>query len=91
MGNEPLCVIGTFRPKFLHDWAGALMARALSHCLTRYDKHAFPIPDAEAKDWIAVDDRSGKEVDLPRPVFALRLWNAKQQRYDRTVTAMPVM
>lgn len=49
------------------------------NCL--YDKLGFPIPENEQSDWTITDDKSGKLVDIPRQVFALRVWDAVSGAY----------
>ena len=46
-----------------------------------YDKLGFPIPENEQAMWTITDDKSGKLVDIPRPVFALRIWDASTDSY----------
>ena len=43
-----------------------------------FDHVAFPSPEDEKKDWI-VQDEHGKDVAIPRPVKALRVWNVKER------------
>lgn len=47
-----------------------------------YDKLAFPIPEEEKAQWSITDEKTGKSVDIPRPVHALRIWNAVSGEYD---------
>jgi len=42
---------------------------------------AFPSPQEE-KEQYQVRDEHGKIVEIPRPVHALRIWNAKLRKYD---------
>lgn len=46
-----------------------------------YDKLGFPIPENEAAQWTITDEKSGKLVDIPRQVFALRVWDAQTDSY----------
>lgn len=46
-----------------------------------YDKLAFPLPEADKADWQITDEKTGKLVDIPRPVFALRIWDPKADCY----------
>lgn len=46
-----------------------------------YDKLGFPIPENEQGQWTITDEKSGKLVDIPRPVFALRVWDASEDCY----------
>ena len=47
-----------------------------------YDKLGFPIPENEADEWTITDEKSGKLVDIPRQVFALRVWDAEADSYS---------
>jgi hypothetical protein len=47
-----------------------------------YDKLAFPLPDADKEAWVITDEKTGKLVDIPRQVHALRIWNAAEDKYD---------
>ena len=47
-----------------------------------YDKLAFPIAEQDKHEWVITDEKSGKLVDIPRPVYALRIWNALTECYD---------
>lgn len=47
-----------------------------------YDKLGFPIPDSEEADWKITDDRTGKQVDIPRPVHSLRIWDTDAGDYS---------
>jgi len=46
-----------------------------------FDNVAFPMPEEEKADW-QVKDEHGKTVQIPRPINALRIWNAKKRGYD---------
>jgi len=46
-----------------------------------FDPIAFPSPQEE-KEQYQVRDEHGKIVEIPRPVHALRIWNAKLRKYD---------
>mmetsp|Transcript_50009 Transcript_50009/g.44818 ORF Transcript_50009/g.44818 Transcript_50009/m.44818 type:complete len:266 (-) Transcript_50009:103-900(-) len=46
-----------------------------------FDRYCFPMPEEEKKDYTVVDDH-GNNVELPRPVKALRIWNVKKRAYD---------
>jgi hypothetical protein len=52
-----------------------------------YDKLGFPIPEAEVASWQITDERTGKLVDVPRPVHSLRVWNADTDSY-REISAI---
>eukprot|EP00039_Didymoeca_costata_P029864 m.26772 g.26772 ORF g.26772 m.26772 type:complete len:247 (+) comp7831_c0_seq1:387-1127(+) len=45
-----------------------------------YDHAAFPSPEDEKKDWQVKND-SGKIVDVPRPVEAIRVWDPTTNEY----------
>jgi len=40
------------------------------------DPISFPSPPAEAAAWQVQDENTGKPVDIPRPVRAIRVWDA---------------
>jgi len=46
-----------------------------------FDHVAFPSPEHEEKEWI-VKDEHDRDVVIPRPVKALRIWNVKNRGYD---------
>jgi hypothetical protein len=46
-----------------------------------YDKLGFPIPENEQAEWTITDEKSGKLVDIPRQVAALRVWDASADCY----------
>lgn len=46
-----------------------------------YDEHAFPEAVGDEQNWSVVDDKTGKPVRLPHPVYALRLWDADAGKY----------
>ena len=46
-----------------------------------YDTMAFPSPADEASDWKTVD-ANGKDIDVPRPVHAIRIWDAVEKQYS---------
>jgi len=46
-----------------------------------FDHVAFPSPEEEQKDWV-VQDEHGKDVVIPRPVKALRVWSVKDRCYS---------
>ena len=48
---------------------------------TIFDPYCFAIPEDEKKDFIVKDDH-GNDVELPRPVKRLRIWNVKKRAYD---------
>jgi len=47
-----------------------------------YDPHVFPTPEAMKADYNVTDEKTGKNIQLPHPVAALRVWNAANQKYD---------
>ena len=53
-----------------------------------YDKLAFPIPETEQDDWVITDEKSGKKVDIPRPVVNLRIWNSTSNEYTSISPAL---
>ena len=46
-----------------------------------YDKVAFPIPEDEIADWQAINEKTGKATDMPRQVYALRMWDPSVMTY----------
>lgn len=42
---------------------------------------AFPLPDDDKDAWVITDEKTGKLVDIPRPVYALRIWDAGVDAY----------
>jgi hypothetical protein len=46
-----------------------------------YDKLGFPISESEQDNWKITDEKTGKQVDIPRPVHALRIWNSEAGEY----------
>ena len=55
---------------------------------TIYDKHCFKSPEDEKADYIVKNDQ-GKDVDIPRPVKRLRIWNVKTRKYDEVDPRLP--
>ena len=47
-----------------------------------FDKFIFPSSDEVALKYKVTDEHSGKSVDVPHQVSEMRLWNAKEQRYE---------
>mmetsp|Transcript_6964 Transcript_6964/g.5970 ORF Transcript_6964/g.5970 Transcript_6964/m.5970 type:complete len:257 (+) Transcript_6964:41-811(+) len=47
-----------------------------------FDKHMFPTPEHLINEYRVEDENTGKLIDLPHPVNALRLWNASTRSYD---------
>lgn len=47
-----------------------------------YDAHVFPTPEAHKSLYNVSDEKTGKNIQLPHPVAALRVWNAAEQKYD---------
>lgn len=46
-----------------------------------YDPQVFPTPETLKDKYHVTDDRTGKLIQLPHPVGALRRWDAKSQAY----------
>jgi len=53
-----------------------------------FDHVAFPMPEAEQGDWEVEDEKTGKKVQIPRPVSGLRVWNASKRDYDTISTLL---
>jgi len=47
-----------------------------------YDKQLFPTPEAYIDKYRVTDEHSGKLIDVPHMVEALRMWNSATQQYD---------
>lgn len=47
-----------------------------------YDPNLFPTPDSLKPMYQVTDEKTGKLIQLPHPVGAMRVWNAKKQVYD---------
>lgn len=54
------------------------------------DKRVIVMPEEELADWQAEMKKNGKMVttDIPRPVFALRVWHAEKRRYESVDTLL---
>eukprot|EP00483_Globobulimina_turgida_P010234 UN10253 len=51
---------------------------------TIFDRIVFASPEEEKKEYIVKDDH-GRDVDIPRPVKALRIWDVKARNYKVVV------
>jgi len=47
-----------------------------------YDAHVFPTPESQKSMYQVTDEKTGKLIELPHPVAALRVWNAANGAYD---------
>lgn len=47
-----------------------------------YDPHVFPTPESLKSMYQVTDEKTGKLIELPHPVGAMRIWNAGSQSYD---------
>ena len=57
--------------------------------LTRvFDPMAFPTPEKMKDRYVVVDEKTGKNVQLPHPVEALRVWNPNSKSYDEISTRL---
>lgn len=57
-----------------------------------YDPQLFPTPAALKSKYQVQDEKTGKMIDLPHPVNALRIWNATSRSYkaiDTQLTGAP--
>lgn len=52
-----------------------------------YDTMAFPSPAEEASDW-KTKDANGKTIDVPRPVYAIRVWDAAEKKHSALGTKL---
>lgn len=53
-----------------------------------YDKNMFAHSDADREKYEVVDEKTGKTVDIPHPVAALRIWNAEKGSYDEVESVL---
>jgi len=57
--------------------------------LTRvFDPMAFPTPEKMKEKYVVVDEKTGKNVQLPHPVEGLRVWNSTSKSYDEISTTL---
>lgn len=47
-----------------------------------YDPNVFPTPSNLKSLYQVTDEKTGKLMELPHPVAALRIWDAKDKRYE---------
>merc|ERR1711957_82674 len=48
-----------------------------------YDGIIFPTPEPlKSQSYQVIDERSGRKIDLPHPVAALRIWNPANDHYE---------
>merc|ERR1719461_690502 len=55
---------------------------------TMFDPNAFPTPDKDKGDYEVVDAKTGKKVQIPHPVYELRVWNAEHRKYENEVVRL---
>ena len=53
-----------------------------------FDPMAFPTPEKMKDKYVVVDEKTGKNVQLPHPVEALRVWNSSSKSYDEISTIL---
>jgi len=59
---------------------------------TLFDSSVFVTPPDELADWTVVNEDTGKEMMIPRPVFSLRAWDPEKRKYetvDHRLTGAP--
>merc|ERR1712187_613152 len=59
-----------------------------------FDPHVFPTPERFQSMYQVTDEKTGKLIQLPHPVAALRVWNVADQAYediDPHLTGAPPM
>jgi hypothetical protein len=73
-----------WRKMLLEPTCGAQFRRMLQiGSVTRlFDPHVFPTPDGLRHLYQVYDDQSGRQIQLPHPVAALRTWNVGRRAYD---------
>lgn len=47
-----------------------------------FDDHLFPTPDDQKPSYQVTDEKTGKTINLPHPVWKLRQWNPASLQYD---------
>mmetsp|Transcript_8548 Transcript_8548/g.23606 ORF Transcript_8548/g.23606 Transcript_8548/m.23606 type:complete len:249 (-) Transcript_8548:68-814(-) len=53
-----------------------------------YDPQVFPTPKGHQSKYQVTDERTGKKIQLPHPVKALRVWDAKTLTYKSIETQL---
>lgn len=53
-----------------------------------YDPQVFPTPEAFRSKYQVTDEKTGKTIQLPHPVKAMRVWNAGAQAYKPVETQL---
>jgi len=55
---------------------------------TVFDHSMFPTPDDMKEKYQVTDPKTGKIINISHPVKELRVWNAKEQKYDPVETQL---
>lgn len=91
MAQLSLDALETYRGMKFEAWRSMLLSPTCEAQFRRmlqigmvselYDPHVFPTPDSMKSKYQVTDERTGKLIQLPHPVGALRVWDAEQQAY----------
>eukprot|EP00484_Ammonia_sp_Unknown_P028433 CAMPEP_0197032528 /NCGR_PEP_ID=MMETSP1384-20130603/11194_1 /TAXON_ID=29189 /ORGANISM="Ammonia sp." /LENGTH=321 /DNA_ID=CAMNT_0042462211 /DNA_START=101 /DNA_END=1066 /DNA_ORIENTATION=+ len=77
------CKFAEWRKQIQHPVCEAAFKRLLCIGLITniFDRFVFTSPEEEKKEYVVQDDH-GKNVDIPRPVNKLRIWNVGNRCYE---------
>lgn len=88
----------TYRGMKFEAWKGMIVSSSCEAQFRRmlqigmiselYDPQVFPTPEALKPKYQVTDERTGKIIDLPLPVKALRVWDAGSQVYQPIETRL---
>jgi len=91
MTQLSLDALETYRGTKFEAWKGMLVHPTCEAQFRRmlqigmvselYDPHVFPTPESLKSKYQVTDERTGKPIELPHPVSALRVWDAQRQAY----------
>jgi len=88
----------TYRGMKFDAWKGMLVSPTCEAQFRRmlqigmisqlYDHQVFPTPESLKSKYQVTDERTGKLIELPHPVKALRVWDAATQGYKAVETQL---
>eukprot|EP00408_Alexandrium_pacificum_P023916 CAMPEP_0171190958 /NCGR_PEP_ID=MMETSP0790-20130122/19119_1 /TAXON_ID=2925 /ORGANISM="Alexandrium catenella, Strain OF101" /LENGTH=243 /DNA_ID=CAMNT_0011656095 /DNA_START=45 /DNA_END=776 /DNA_ORIENTATION=+ len=91
MAQLSLLALETYRGKKFETWRNMLLEPTCEAQFRRmlqiglvaeiFDPHVFPTPESMKSKYQVTDEKTGKLIELPDPVSALRVWDAEQQAY----------
>jgi len=98
MAQLSLGALETYRGMKFEAWKNMLLSPTCEAQFRRmlqigmvselYDPHVFPTPESMKPKYQVTDERTGKLIELPHPVGALRVWDAEQQAYRAVDTKL---